>query len=96
MKIRPLNDRVVVERLEEENTTSGGIVIPDTAREKPQRGKVISVGPGTIADHGDRIPLQVNEGDTVLFSKYAGTETTIEGTTYTIMREDDILAVQTE
>ena len=93
MRIKPLNDRVVVVRLEQEEKTSGGIIIPDSAKEKPQEGKVIAVGPGCIADDGNRIPLQVCEGETVLFSRYAGTDLKIDGIDYAIMREDDILAV---
>lgn len=92
MKIKPISDRIVVERLEQEQQTSGGIFIPDSAKEKSQQGRVVAVGPGKIADHGDRFPLQVSEGDTVLFSKYAGTDVKISGTDYIIMREDDILA----
>lgn len=93
MKIRPLNDRVLVLRLEEEAKTSGGIIIPDTAKEKPQQGKVIGVGPGKADKDGKRTPLQVKEGDRVLFSKYAGTETKLDGVDHIIMREDDILGV---
>lgn len=92
MKIKPISDRIVVERLEQEQQTSGGIFIPDSAKEKSQQGRVVAVGPGKIADHRDRFPLQVSEGDTVLFSKYAGTDVKISGTDYIIMREDDILA----
>ena len=93
MKIKPISDRIVVERLEQEQKTGGGIFIPDSAKEKSQQGRVVAVGPGKITDHGDRFPLQVSEGDTVLFSKYAGTDVKISGTDYIIMREDDILAV---
>jgi chaperonin GroES len=93
MKIKPINDRVVVERLEDEEKTSGGIIIPDSAKEKPQEGKVVSVGPGKVADHGDRLPLQVGAGDRVLFSKYAGNDVKIDGVDYIIMREDDILGI---
>ena len=96
MRIKPLNDRVVVARLTPEEKTSGGIIIPDSAKEKPQEGKVVAVGPGCIADHGDRVPLQVSEDDRILFSRYAGTDVKIDGTEYIIMREDDILAVFTE
>lgn len=93
MKIKPLNDRIVVERLESEKKTSGGIIIPDSAKEKPQEGKVVATGPGKIADHGDRIPLQVGEGDRVFFSRYAGSDVKLDGVDYIIMREDDILGV---
>lgn len=96
MKIRPLNDRVLVLRLEEEKRTSGGIIIPDTAKEKPQQGKVVAIGPGKLAEHGDRVPLQVKEGDRVLFSKYAGNDIKIGGVEHIIMREDDILGVFTD
>lgn len=93
MKIRPLNDRVLVTRIEEEEKTAGGIIIPDTAKEKPQEGRVIAVGPGKLNDKGERIALQVKEKDRVLFSKYAGTEVKIEGVEHLIMREDDILGI---
>lgn len=93
MKIRPLNDRLLVQRLEEEEKTSGGIIIPDSAKEKPAEGKVFAVGPGKLNDSGDRVALQVKEGDVVLFSKYGGTDVKIDGEDYLIMREDDILGV---
>ena len=93
MKLRPLHDRVVVKRLEEEEKTSGGIIIPDTAKEKPQQGKVIAVGKGRILEDGKVIPLVVKEGDRVLFSKYAGTDIKVDGDEHLIMREDDILAI---
>jgi chaperonin GroES len=93
MKLRPLNDRVIVKRLEEEETTVGGIIIPDTAKEKPQQAKVIAVGKGRTLDKGQLIPLTVKEGDRVLFGKYAGTEIKIDGDEHLIMREDDILAI---
>jgi chaperonin GroES len=93
MKVRPLHDRVVVKRLEEEEKTVGGIIIPDTAKEKPQQGKVIAVGKGRILEDGKVTPLIVKEGDRVLFSKYAGTEIKIDNEEHLIMREDDILAV---
>lgn len=93
MKIRPLNDRLLVKRLEEEARTAGGIIIPDSAKEKPAEGKVIAVGPGKLNDKGDRMALQVKEGDRVLFSKYGGTDVKIDGEDYLIMREDDILGV---
>jgi chaperonin GroES len=93
MKLRPLNDRVIVQRIESEQKTKGGIIIPDTAKEKPQKGKVVAVGDGRVGEDGKRIPLNVKEGDLVLFSKYAGNEVTIDDQEYLIMREDDILAV---
>lgn len=93
MKVRPLHDRVVVKRLEEEEKTVGGIIIPDTAKEKPQQGKVIAVGKGRILEDGKVTPLIVKEGDRVLFSKYGGTDIKIDGEEHLIMREDDILAV---
>ena len=93
MKIRPLQDRVIVERLAEEEKTKGGIIIPDTAKEKPMEGKVIAVGKGRDAEDGKLIKLDVKAGDRVLFSKYAGTEVKIDGKEYLIMREDDILGV---
>ena len=93
MKIRPLNDRVLVIRIEEEEKTSGGIIIPDTAKEKPQEGKVVAAGPGKFDDNGKRMPLDVKEGDRVLFGKYAGNEIKIDGVEHLIMREDDILAI---
>jgi chaperonin GroES len=93
MKIRPLQDRVIVKRLAEEQKTKGGIIIPDTAKEKPIEGKVIAVGKGKVADDGKLIKLDVKEGDKVLFSKYGGTEVKIDGEEYLIMREDDILGV---
>ena len=93
MKIRPLNDRILVKRLEQEAKTAGGIIIPDSAKEKPAEGKVVAVGPGKTNDKGDRVVLQVKEGDRVLFSKYGGTEVKISGEEYLIMREDDILGV---
>jgi chaperonin GroES len=93
MKIRPLNDRVLVLRVEKEEKSSGGIIIPDTAKEKPQEGKVVSVGPGKMADDGKRIPLEVKKGDRVLFSKYAGSDIKIDGVEHVFMREDDILAI---
>ena len=93
MKVRPLQDRVLVQRTEEEETTKGGIIIPDTAKEKPQQGKVIAVGAGKILDNGTRVEPGVKAGDKVLFGKYAGTEIKLEGEEYLIMREDDILGV---
>ena len=93
MKIKPLNDRVLVLRVEEEQKTAGGIIIPDTAKEKPQEGKVVAVGPGKRNGDGKRAPLQVNPGDRVLFSKYAGNDIKIDGVEHVFMREDDILGV---
>ena len=93
MKIKPLNDRVIVLRVEEEKKTAGGIIIPDTAKEKPQEGKVVAVGPGKRDEDGKRIPLEIKEGDRILFSKYAGTEIKIDGKEHIFMREDDILGI---
>jgi chaperonin GroES len=93
MKIRPLNDRVLVLRIEEETKTSGGIIIPDTAKEKPQEGRIVAAGPGRMDEDGKRIPLEVKEDDRILFGKYAGTEIKIDGTEHLIMREDDILGI---
>jgi chaperonin GroES len=93
MKIRPLNDRVLVVRIEEKEKTSGGIIIPDTAKEKPQEGKVIAVGPGKWDENGKRISLDVKKDDRVLFGKYAGNEITIDGVEHLIMKEDDILGI---
>ena len=93
MKIRPLSDRLLVKRLDEDETTKGGIIIPDTAKEKPQEGKVVAAGPGKTNDDGDTVPLSVKKGDKVLFSKYAGTEITLEGEEHLIIREEDVLAV---
>ena len=93
MKIRPLHDRVVVKRMEEERTSAGGIVIPDSATEKPQKGEVIAVGKGKITDNGEVHALDVKVGDKVLFGKYSGTEIKIEGQEVLIMREEDILGV---
>ncbi|MFO7955600.1 MAG: co-chaperone GroES [Candidatus Brocadiia bacterium] len=91
--IRPLADRVLVKRLEAEEKTSGGIVLPDTAKEKPKQGKVIALGEGKQLDSGERADFQVAEGDTVLFGSFAGTEVTVDGEEYLLMSEDDILAV---
>ena len=93
MKIRPLHDRVIVQRIQEEEVTKGGIIIPDTAKEKPQEGKVIAVGPGKILENGTKVTLDVKVGDKILFGKYSGTEIKIEGEEYLMMREDDILGV---
>jgi len=92
-KLIPLADRLLVERLEVEEKTAGGIVLPDTAKEKPIQGRVVAVGEGRRNDEGKVIPLQVKEGDTILFGKYAGTEVKIDGEEYLIMREDDVLAI---
>lgn len=91
--LKPLGSRVVVEPLEQEEVTSGGIVLPETAKEKPQKGVVLSVGPGDRDEDGDRIPLDVKEGDTVLFAKYSGTEIKVEGKKLLILRESDLLAI---
>ena len=93
MKIRPLHDRVIVKRIEEEETTKGGIIIPDTAKEKPSEGKIVAVGKGKVLDSGEVQALEVKKGDKVLFGKYAGTEIKIEGVEHLIMREDDIIAI---
>jgi chaperonin GroES len=93
MKLKPLEDRVLVLRIKEEEKTSGGIVIPDTAKEKPMQGKVIAVGPGKVDEKGKRIPMEVKKNDRVLFGKYAGNEIKIDGVEHLIMREDDILAI---
>lgn len=93
MKIRPLQDRLLVKRVENENVTKGGIIIPDTAKEKPIEATVIAVGSGKTLDNGDTRPLQVKAGDRVLFSKYAGTEVKIEGEEHLILREDDVIGV---
>ncbi|MBW1794883.1 MAG: co-chaperone GroES [Deltaproteobacteria bacterium] len=93
MKVRPLNDRVLVLRIHEEETTAGGIIIPDTAKEKPQQGKVIAVGPGKVNEEGKRVPLDVKKNDRVLFSKYGGTDIKLDGVEHLILREDDILGV---
>lgn len=93
MSIKPLNDRVLVLRVEEETKTAGGIIIPDTAKEKPQEGKVVATGPGRLDDNGKRVPLDVKKGDRVLFSKYAGTEIKVDGVEHVFMKEDEILGV---
>ena len=93
MKIKPMNDRILVQRVEEEQKTAGGIIIPDTAKEKPQEGKVMAVGPGKMGDDGKRVPVEVKVGDRILFSKYAGTEIQIDGVEHIFMREEDILGV---
>ena len=93
MKIRPLSDRVLVVRIDEKVKTTGGIIIPDTAKEKPQEGKIAAVGPGKWDENGKRIPLEAKKGDHVLFGKYAGDEIKIDGVEHLIMREDDILGI---
>lgn len=93
MNIKPLGDRVVVKVLEEEERTASGIVLPDTAKEKPQQGKVMAVGSGKVLDNGEKVPLEVKEGDRIIFSKYAGTEVKLQGEEYLILRESDILAI---
>ena len=96
MKIKPLDDRVVIEILDAEATTAGGIVLPDTAKEKPQKGKIVATGPGKLLDDGSRAKPSVSKGDIVLFGKYAGTEVRVGEVEYTIMRESDILAKETK
>ncbi len=93
LKIKPLADRVVIEPGEVEDVSAGGIILPDTAQEKPQQGKVVAVGPGKVSDAGTLVEQTVKKGDNVLYGKYSGTEVTIDGTEYSIMRESDILAV---
>jgi chaperonin GroES len=93
MKMRPLHDRILVKRVEEENKTKGGIIIPDTAKEKPQEGKVIAVGSGRVTDDGKVVALEVKKGDRVLFGKYSGSEVQIEGEEHLIIREEDVLAI---
>lgn len=91
--LKPLADRVVVKVVEEEERTKGGIVLPDTAKEKPQQGEIIAVGPGKVLDNGERLPVEVKQGDLVIFAKYGGTEVKVKGEEYLILRESDILAV---
>jgi len=93
MKIRPLHDRILVERLEEQEVRRGGIIIPDTAKEKPQEGRVIAVGNGKVTEDGRKIPLDVKAGDRILFGKYAGSEVKIDDKEYLILREEDVLAI---
>jgi chaperonin GroES len=93
MNIRPLQDRLIVKRIEEEEKTAGGIIIPDTAKEKPQEGKVVAVGKGKVGDDGKVIALDVKKGDRILFGKYSGSEVKIDGNEYLIMREEDVLGV---
>jgi chaperonin GroES len=92
MKLKPLGDRLIVKPIEEEETTASGIVLPDTAKEKPQKGKVVAVGDGAVNEDGKRRPLDVAEGDEVLYSKYGGTEVTVEGDDLLVLRESDVLA----
>ncbi len=93
MKLRPLQDRILVQRVEEENKTKGGIIIPDTAKEKPAEGKVVAAGNGKVGDDGKRVPLELKTGDRILFGKYSGTDVKVDGEEYLIMREDDVLGV---
>jgi chaperonin GroES len=93
IKVQPLADRILVKRIEEEETKKGGIIIPDTAKEKPQHAEVISVGSGRLNDEGKRIPLELKKGDKILMGKYSGTEVKISGEEYVIMREEDVLAI---
>ena len=93
MKIRPLQDRIIVQRIEEEEKTAGGIIIPDSAKEKPQQGRVVAVGKGKVREDGKVQPLDLKAGDTILFGKYSGTEIKLEGDEYLILREDDVLGV---
>jgi chaperonin GroES len=93
MKLRPLQDRILVQRVEEETTTKGGIIIPDTAKEKPAEGKVVAVGNGKVGEDGKRVALEIKKGDRILFGKYSGTEVKISGEEYLIMREDDVLGI---
>ncbi len=93
MKIRPLHDRMLIERLEEREVKKGGIIIPDTAKEKPQEGKVIAVGNGKVSDDGKKLPLDVKAGDKILFGKYSGSEVKLDDKEYLIMREEDVLAI---
>jgi chaperonin GroES len=93
MKLRPLQDRILVQRVEEEEKTKGGIIIPDTAKEKPAEGKIVSVGKGKLDESGKRIAPEVKKGDRILFGKYSGTEVKIEGQEYLIMREEDVLGI---
>lgn len=93
MKLKPLADRILIKRIEEDNKTPGGIIIPDNAKEKPMHAKVIAVGPGKLSQDGTIRPLQIKEGDTVLFSKYSGTDISLEGDEYLILKEDDVLGI---
>jgi chaperonin GroES len=93
MKVRPLHDRLIIRRIEEKETVKGGIIIPDSAKEKPQEGEVIAVGNGKLLDNGSKVPLDVKAGDKILFGKYSGTDIKIDGEEYLILREDEVLAV---
>jgi chaperonin GroES len=93
MNVRPLHDRILVRRIEEKETVKGGIIIPDTAKEKPQEGEVIAVGNGKLLENGSKVPLDVKAGDRILFGKYSGTDIRVEGQEYLILREDEVLAV---
>ena len=93
MKIKPLADRVVVRPLEAEEKTKGGLIVPDTAKERPQQGEIVAVGPGRVSDDGKKIPMEVKIGDKILYGKYSGTEVTYDGVEYLIMRESDIFAI---
>ena len=93
MNVKPLADRVLVRPLEAEEKTAGGIIIPDNAKEKPQKGEIVAVGPGKVADSGEKVAMELKKGDKVLYGKYSGTEVTVDGTDYLIMRESDVLAV---
>ena len=93
MNVQPLSDRILVRRVEEQETVRGGIIIPDTAKEKPQEGEVVAVGPGRRSEDGKRIDMEVNKGDRVLIGKYSGTDVKIDGSEYTILREDEVLGI---
>lgn len=93
MNVKPLADRVVVKPLEQEESRQGSIIIPDTAKEKPMQGEIVAVGPGKVSDSGNKVAMQLKKGDKVLYGKYAGTEVTIDGTDYLILRESDVLAI---
>ena len=95
MKLTPLHDRIIVEAAEKESTTASGIILPDSAQEKPLKGKVLAVGPGKMLDSGKLVPVEVQVGDTVLYGKYSGTEVTVDGNEYVILRSDDVLAIVT-
>lgn len=96
MKIRPLHDRVLIKRITEQETVRGGIIIPDTAKEKPQEGEVVAVGSGKLLENGTRVPVDLKEGDRILFGKYAGSEIKVEGEEFLILREDEVLGVLAE
>ncbi|MFB4210299.1 co-chaperone GroES [Shouchella sp. 1P09AA] len=91
--LKPLGDRIIIEQIQSEEKTASGIVLPDSAQEKPQEGKVVAVGTGRVTDNGEKVALEVKEGDSIIFSKYAGTEVKYEGTDYLILRESDVLAI---